>query len=683
MTKLKVTINNKEILVPAGITVMQACEIAGEEIPRFCYHERLSIAGNCRMCLVEIEKSPKPVASCAMPVLDQMVISTESEKVKKARKGVMEFLLINHPLDCPICDQGGECDLQDQSIYYGKSTSRFEESKRAVSEKNFGPLIKTVMTRCIHCTRCVRFMDEVAGSHDLGAINRGEEVEITSSIKEGLKSEMSGNIIDLCPVGALTSKPYAFKARSWELKHHDSIDILDAVCSNIRIDEFGGEIKRILPRINESINQEWISDKSRFSYDGLSNQRLDKPYHKKNSKLYESIWPKAIKIFEKKLKEYNKKDIIVTSGPHVDLETLFVAKKVLSELKITNIDCRFNSSEARFSNRSEWLFNEGISGIDKIDKLFIIGADPKREAPTLNSRIRQRWISGNLEIMGLCVPEELNYDFKDYGNDIAKLNDETFLKDYYSFFNNAEYPMIILGDQVLCSKQGDKIHNLVKILSQKAGIIKEKWNGYSYLSSNASRVGALEVGFYPNDKKNIVNKYLLDERELKNKLLILIENDDIDINSFKGDNNFIIYIGHHGDKVANKADLILPCTAYTEKAAMFLNIEGRPQFTSKVTNNYGKAVDSWKIFRALGDKFNINFNFNNHKELMIEIYKKYPHLSKINDTVKAKWANVAEDNIKIKKEYFDTTVTNFYQTCSISRASSNMAACVKEFLQKK
>ena len=680
MTKVKVFVNDKKLMVPSGATVMQACELAGEEIPRFCYHERLSIAGNCRMCLVEVEKMPKPVASCAMPVLEDMVIKTNSDKVKKARKGVMEFLLINHPLDCPICDQGGECDLQDQSIYYGKSFSRFNESKRAVEEKNFGPLIKTVMTRCIHCTRCVRFMDEVAGSHDLGAINRGEDVEIVSSLKEGINNEMSGNIIDLCPVGALTSKPYAFKARSWELRHHNSIDVMDAMCSNIRIDEFGGEIKRILPRVNEDINQEWISDKSRFSYDGLYNQRLDKPYINNKSKFTSCDWDAAIQVFSKKLKEFKEEDIVVMSGPLVDVETLYVAKKLFSNLGIYNIDCRSNSSEAVFTQRSEWLFNQGINGIDKVDKLFILGADIKREVPTLNSRIRQRWLTGELKIMGLCVPTELNYDYEGYGNDISKLNDESFLNNFFNFFSDSKYPMLILGDAVLCSQQGEKIHNLVKLLAQKAKIIRENWNGFSYLSPSASRVGALEVGFFPKKIKNLNNQVSFKNSR---KLIILIENDDFDTENINKDDSFIIYIGHHGDKIANKANLILPCTAYTEKVGLYLNIEGRPQFTSKVTESIGSAVDSWKIFRALSDALNVKFNFNNHNQLLREISNDYPHLSSLNSLTVAEWKKLPEKKIDIEKEDIDTKVKNFYQTCSISRSSSNMASCVKEFLYKK
>ena len=425
---IKVKVNNKIVEVPEGATVMQACEAAGEEIPRFCYHEKLSIAGNCRMCLVDIEKSPKPVASCAMPAANEMVIKTNTEKVEKARKGVMEFLLINHPLDCPICDQGGECDLQDQSLYFGKSTSRYEEAKRAVDEKDFGPLIKTVMTRCIHCTRCVRFMDEIAGTHELGAINRGEGMEITTTTEGGITSELSGNIIDLCPVGALTSKPYAFTARSWELNHHDSIDISDAVGSNIRIDEFNGEIKRILPRENEKINQEWLSDKARFFYDGLNNQRIDKPFVKKKSKFLPSDWNDALDLITKKINNTKSFEIAAISGALTDTETMFTAKEFFKGIGVKNIDCRFNLSKVPVGNANDWLFNSSIEKIDVIDKLFIIGCDPRREVAVLNSRIRQRWLTGNLDILSMCAPEDLTYKCNNLGNDISILNNANIQK---------------------------------------------------------------------------------------------------------------------------------------------------------------------------------------------------------------------------------------------------------------
>ncbi len=680
-SKIKVKINDATILVPKGITVMQACELAGEEIPRFCYHDRLSIAGNCRMCLVEIEKSPKPVASCAMPVAQDMVIKTTTEKVKKARKGVMEFLLINHPLDCPICDQGGECDLQDQSIYYGKSTSRYRENKRAVEDKNFGPLIKTVMTRCIHCTRCVRFMDEVAGSHELGAINRGEHMEITSTLKNGLKSELSGNIIDLCPVGALTSKPYAFTARSWELNHFSSIDITDSTCSSIRIDEFGGEVKRILPRINEDVNQEWISDKARFSYDGLTNQRIDKPYIKKYSKLSECDWEKALNIFKSKISSLKNEQIAALSGSTTDTETLFVVKNLFEKLRIYNIDCRNNLSRGNFESRKDWLFNAGIGGIDKADKLLLIGCDPKRETPVLNSRIRQKWLTSDLEIKGLCVPEDLNYHIDNLGDDISSVANEIFIEKIKNFFSSAKYPMIIFGDNILVSKQGRRIHQAIKRLAYNCHVVNKVWNGLCYLSPNASRVGGLEVDFIPKNEEFAAFNLEKRIKEKKVKLLILIENDDFDCNKHKEDDLYIIYIGHHGDRNANFADLILPSTAYTEKKSLFINLEGRPQFTAKVTKGLGSAVDSWKIFRALADKFNYNSEYNTHMELLDLIYKDYPHLSFTNKVVPAEnileqisQEDIISEDIKVKIE-------NYYQTCSITRSSNNMANCAKELLQ--
>ena len=600
----KVKVNNTEILVPENATVMQACEIAGEEIPRFCFHERLSIAGNCRMCLVEVENSVKPVASCAMPISDGMNIKTNTDKVKKARKGVMEFLLINHPLDCPICDQGGECDLQDQSIYYGKSYSRYEENKRAVYDKDFGPLVKTVMTRCIHCTRCVRFLDEVAGSHELGAINRGEDMEITTVVKNGIKSELSGNIIDLCPVGALTSKPYAFTARSWELIHHDTIDITDGVGSNIIVNEFEGEIKRILPRINEDINQEWISDKTRFCYDGLNSQRLDKPFIRgKNNKLKPSNWENALNDVMENLKINNKNEIAVVTGALTDVETMFSAKEFFNAIGVDSIDCRFNGSNYTIKSRADWLFNSSISGIDKADKLLIIGCDPKREATIVNSRIRQRWLSGELDVLTLCTPSDLTYSSSHIGNDISVLSNKTFLNKIKTFFKSASFPMIILGDSILSTKDGNKIHALIKLIAQQQKIYRKDWNGFNILNQFASRNGGLEVGFFPEKNGFDINKIKTKLNEKRIKTLFLIEADDFDLEKYDLSQTKVIYVGHHGDKVAAKANTILPVTAFTEKKALYVNIEGRPQFTKKVIDNKGLAVDAWKIFRALSEKF--------------------------------------------------------------------------------
>ena len=679
MIKLKV--NNKTIEMPEGATVMQACEAAGEEIPRFCYHDRLSIAGNCRMCLVEIEKSPKPVASCAMPVANEMVIRTNTEKVEKARKGVMEFLLINHPLDCPICDQGGECDLQDQSMYFGKSVSRYNDQKRAVEEKNFGPLIKTVMTRCIHCTRCVRFMDEVAGTHELGAINRGEDMEITTVISDGISSELSGNIIDLCPVGALTSKPYAFTARSWELNHNNSIDVSDAVGSNTRIDEFNGEIKRILPRENEKINQEWLSDKGRFFYDGLSNQRIDEPFIKKSNKLITCDWNKVLDMISKKIKKTNPEEIAAVSGSLTDTETMYTAKEFFKSINVKNIDCRFNMSKIPYTNSCDWLFNSSIESIDKIDKLLIIGCDPKREAAVLNARIRQRWLSGNLEIMTLCTPDDLSYKFSNLGNDISTLCNIATQNKIVNFFKNAKLPMLILGDSILESEQGEKIHKIVKILAQKSNLIKEHWNGFNILNKYASRVGGLSVGFVPYNGGMSAEKIKTSLKENKIKILFLIEADDYDIDKNDLENTYLIYLGHHGDKFAGLADIVLPTAAFTEKKSLYLNLEGRPQFTKKIVPYPGKAVLGWKIFKALDQKLISVIKFNNHDELLNKMFKDYPTISNIGTPNKAKWIENIDKSIALSSEKNNFFTNNFYQTCSISRSSKNMANCVRDILK--
>ncbi|MEC8100139.1 MAG: NADH-quinone oxidoreductase subunit NuoG [Pseudomonadota bacterium] len=680
---IKVTVNDKIIEVPEGATVMQACELAGEEIPRFCYHEKLSIAGNCRMCLVDIEKSPKPVASCAMPVANDMVIKTNNEKVEKARKGVMEFLLINHPLDCPICDQGGECDLQDQSLYFGKSTSRYEDSKRAVDEKNFGPLIKTVMTRCIHCTRCVRFMDEIAGTHELGAINRGEGMEITSAIEGGITSELSGNIIDLCPVGALTSKPYAFTARSWELNHFDSVDICDAVGSNIRIDEFNGEIKRILPRENNEINQEWLSDKARFFYDGLSNQRLEKPFVKKNNKLVPSDWSIALNVITKEINNTDPSEIAAITGALTDTETMFTAKEFFKGIKVKNIDCRFNLSQVPSKNANDWLFNSSIEKIDVIDKLLIIGCDPRREASVLNSRIRQRWLTGSLDILSICTPEDLTYKSRSLGNDISILSDANTQKIIKDFFKGSSFPMIILGDSILATKQGEKIHRITKILSQEFNIIRNDWNGFNILNKFASRVGGLTVGFLPYEggMSSLKIKEALKNKKLK--MIFLIEADDFKINENDLENTFTVYVGHHGDRFAGKADVILPTSAFTEKKALYLNLEGRPQFTNAVISKPGLAVDSWKVFKALDQKLSSVIKFNNYEELLKAMFIKYPMLQNKKYFQEEKWIIEKNSNITLSSDINNFLVDNFYQTCCISRASENMANCVRDILQVK
>jgi NADH-quinone oxidoreductase subunit G len=680
----KIFVNDKEISVPDTSTVMQACELAGEEIPRFCFHDSLSIAGNCRMCLVEVEKSPKPVASCAFPISEGMHIKTNTEKVKKARKGVMEFLLINHPLDCPICDQGGECDLQDQSLYYGKSYSRFEENKRAVEDKNFGPLIKTVMTRCIHCTRCVRFLDEVAGTHELGAINRGENMEIATVVEGGITSELSGNIIDLCPVGALTSKPYAFTARSWELIHHDTIDVTDGLGCNLILDEFQGTIKRALPRFNSEINEEWISDKSRFFYDGLDIQRLDKVFIRdKKHKLTPASWDVGLDLVSNLIKKYNTDEIAIISGPLTDVETMFSAKELFNSLNIYNIDCRFNESNFKINSRADWLFNSKINGVDRADKLLIIGCDPKREATILNARIRKRWLTGGLEIMSLCTPKDLTYKIKHFGNDISLLNDKSFLKKINLFFKKSKYPMLIIGDSILSTEEGEKIHLLAKQIADSNNLIRQDWNGFNVLSSYSSRAGGLEIGFMPSHNGMNAREIKLNISKKKIKLLILIEADDFNIKGVETNSTKIIYIGHHGDKAATKADIILPTTAFTEKKALYVNIEGRPQFTKKILHNKGMAVDSWKVFRALADKLNVNLKYNNHDQLLENIFRNHPEISNINTIISSKWEKPLDKINQLKTFYNNFLVENYYQTCPITRASTILANCKKYLIKNK
>ena len=678
----KLLVDGIEVEVPEGSTVMQACEEAGAEIPRFCYHERLSIAGNCRMCLVELDKSPKPIASCAMPAGEGMVLRTNTKKVKKAREGVMEFLLINHPLDCPICDQGGECDLQDQSIYYGNSKSRYLENKRAVKEKNFGPLVKTVMTRCIHCTRCVRFMDELAGVHALGAINRGEETEISSVLEEGISSELSGNIIDLCPVGALTSKPYAFTARSWELMHTESIDTLDALGSNIRIDHFGGTIKRVVPINNDSINQEWLSDKSRFSYDGLANQRLDTPYIKKNNKYVAVNWSEALKKVSDKIKSLSKDQIASISGDHTDLETLVVAKDMLDKLGVNNRDCRYEGSQLPTKGRHNWLFNTKISGIDKSDVVLFIGCDPKKEAPLISARFRQRWLTGELKAYGLGCGNKFPFEVENVGTDFSILEDLKPNSKLIKLFKNSLYPTVIIGESALKRDDAKDVHYGVKLLCQSINAIRDDWCGFSILHTNASRVGGLEVGFTPkNEGKN--SKQIIDGVKNNNiKLLYLLDCDDINLDNTQ--DAFIVYQGHHGDKAASKADVILPSSAYTEKRSMYVNLEGRPQFTNKAVDAPGDARDGWKIIRALSAQLSLNLNYNNHKELLKRIYAEWQHLSLTGEIVRDKWVSCKAKSLKISKNSLDYDKDkDYYMTCSISRASKTMAECSRTFSANK
>ncbi len=587
----KLFVDGVEVSVPQGATVMQACELAGAEIPRFCYHEKLKIAGNCRMCLVEVEKTPKPVASCAQPAVDGMVVHTNTEKVKKAREGVMEFLLINHPLDCPICDQGGECDLQDQAAKYGKAYSRFGEEKRVVADKDMGPLIQTNMTRCIHCTRCVRFLEDIAGTDELGAIGRGKHMEISTYIEGAVKSELSGNIVDLCPVGALTSKPYAYKARSWELKKTESIDVMDAVGSNIRVDSRLGEVMRILPRRNDLINEEWISDKTRFAFDGLRYQRLDRPMLLQGTSRVEISWDEALEVARTQIVNAGGK-VGAIAGDFTDLETMFSAKSLLESLGSKMYDCRDDLSQISNAHRGLYTFGTKISNLDKADLCLVIGSNPRTEASIINARLRKAYVENGMKIALLGKECSLNYDYEFLGNQGGVLRE--IAAGDHSFcqrLKNASHPVIILGSSVFCRNDYKAFLYYALKIAQNYNLVRDDWNGFNVLQKAASRVGGLDIGFINQD-------FGITGILQNSEVLILLASDNIDVSSIP-ENCFVIYQGHHGTKLAKRANLILPGSAYLEKTASFVNTEGVMQQTSMAVYPPGEARNDHEIIDAI------------------------------------------------------------------------------------
>jgi NADH-quinone oxidoreductase subunit G len=684
---IKLTINDIHLLVKKNTTVLQACENLGLEIPRFCYHEQLSIAGNCRMCLIEIEKSIKPVASCAMPVMEGMVIYTNTPLVKKARENILEFLLINHPLDCPICDQGGECDLQDQTLIYGSDRSRFYEFKRSVEDKNCGPLIKTIMTRCIHCTRCVRFASEVAGIEDFGMTGRGNKSEIGTFITKSFNSELSGNIIDLCPVGALTSKPYAFTARSWELRTVESIDILDSLGSNINIDYRGYEILRVLPRYNSKINGEWISDKTRFFYDGLKQQRLNTPFVKKEGKLVACSWKEAILTIRNKLNISKKVGGVF--GSLVDTETLLVFKQFLNETG------KFGSKELaceknNFFN-SDFSFNFRLNTtIDKIelaDVCLLIGTNPRLEASLLNVRLRKKYLKGNLVVASIGNPLELTYPVVQLGSTIKTLTQIAEGKhSFCKLLKLAKNPIIICGSDILTVSNKDVILNSINIISKETKILQKNWNGVNFLSLNASQGAAFELGI-SKDYSSVINK-LNKDTSYKNNILYLLGADDFKTNQ-NIDDLFIIYQGHHGDKYASKADVILPGFIFTEKKSTFINVEGRPQTTNIVTKALSETREDWKILMALSKskyKNSGKLNYKNLKDIYINLYKNIPSISKMNFI---ETSNFDKININcVFKQHtscspLQLNIENFYMSDVISKSSLTMVKCSKVFKNNK
>tara|TARA_B100000686_G_scaffold334599_1_gene402060 strand:- start:4317 stop:6344 length:2028 start_codon:yes stop_codon:yes gene_type:complete len=660
---LKLKVNEKEIEVEEGLTVLQVCEQAGFEIPRFCYHEKLSIAGNCRMCLVEIEKSPKPVASCAMPATEGMNIKTNTNLVEKARKGVMEFLLVNHPLDCPVCDQGGECDLQDQSMFYGLDKSRFRENKRHVPEKYMGPLIKTQMTRCIHCTRCIRFATEVAGVTELGAIGRGEDMQITTYLEKAMESELSANVIDLCPVGALTSKPYVFEARPWELKKTESIDVMDAVGSNIRVDTYGWEVKRILPRINEDINEEWISDKTRYACDGLKNQRLDTPFVKDGNKFNKISWKEAYEILKSKLKNISSNKIGCFTGDLTNMETAYAAKELFSKVFKSNlIESRHDSNYVNFSEKQNYRFNSKILGIEDSDLILMIGCNPRLEATILNSRIRKSYLKSKLPIYSTNDVGDQTYPYKTLDNSVNLIKDIVEGRNELSEkIIKSSKPIIIIGQSALKLKSGQYIFEELKKFLTKNNKISDDWNSLNILSQDASTVGSYDLNiFSSNNSRNILLEKLKDNSI---DLLFLFGQDKLNIDR-KG--VFVVYVGSHGDKGAKNSDLIFPGSAFTEQDGYYTNLEGKIQKAFKASYPTDLAKEDWLIINEIANLVR-NKNLFKDKDDLIDSMFNFLNQERKEEFIKTDYSF---ENEKILVNSID-----YYFSNVIAKNSKTMSEC--------
>ena len=661
-------VNGVEVEFEPGMTVLQVAERAGQEIPRFCYHERLSIAGNCRMCLVEVKPGPpKPQASCALPAAEGQEIFTDTPMVKKAREGVMEFLLINHPLDCPICDQGGECDLQDQAMGYGRDGSRYAENKRAVEEKNMGPTIKTFMTRCIQCTRCVRFVTEVAGVPDIGMISRGEDAEITTYLEKAVDSELSGNVNDLCPVGALTHRPWQYHYRPWELKKTETIDVMDALGSNIRADAKGAEVMRILPRVNEGINEEWLSDISRYAVDGLQRQRLDQPYVRENGKLRAASWDEALGLVAAKLNVSAADRIGVIAGDLQDAESMKAALDLFRALGSANTDCRQDGSALGYGPREGWLFNSGLAGVENADAVLIVGANPRTEAPLLNARLRKAWLNGKMEIGLIGEQANLTYDYSWLGagsKTLAKLP-----KAAMDFLTKAERPAIIVGAGAVSGPDGAAVLNALGALAKKVGVVTDGWNGFNVLHSAASRVAGLDMGFVPADggksAAEMAARGALD-------VLFLLGADEIDLSKSKA---FRVYLGSHGDRGAHGADVILPGAAYTEKSGLYVNTEGRVQMAERVVFPKGQAKEDWAILRALSAMVGQTLPYDTLDALRSKLMADHPTFGRI-DYLPAP-ASFDVGSLGKKGDLGDTSfvsaVRDPYLNNPITRASVTMA----------
>ncbi|MFK8251582.1 NADH-quinone oxidoreductase subunit NuoG [Ancylobacter terrae] len=677
----KIIVDDIEVEVPAEYTLLQACEAAGAEIPRFCFHERLSIAGNCRMCLVEVKGGPpKPTASCAMNVRDLRpgpngeppVVLTKSPMVKKAREGVMEFLLINHPLDCPICDQGGECDLQDQAMAYGVDTSRYAENKRAVEDKYIGPLVKTSMTRCIQCTRCVRFTTEVAGVAELGAIGRGEDMEITTYLEAALTSELQGNVVDLCPVGALTQRPYAYHARPWELVKTESIDVMDAVGSNIRVDTRGREVMRVLPRLNEDVNEEWISDKTRYIWDGLKTQRLDRPYVRVDGRLKPATWPEAFAAIAAKVKGVPGTRVGALVGDLASVEEVFALKDLVTRLGSASIDARQDGARLDPAlGRASYIFNPTIAGIEQADALLIIGANPRREASVLNARIRKRWLKGNFPIGLVGERVDLTYAYDYLGAGPETLADMVGAGTFAETLKAAQKPLVLIGQGAVARADGAAVLALAARLALSVGAVKDGWNGFGVLHTAAARVGALDVGAVPGEGG-------LDAAAIAAPggadVIFALGADELDI----APGAFVVYLGTHGDRGAHRADVILPGAAYTEKSGTYVNTEGRVQMANRAAFPPGEAREDWAVLRALSDVLGVKLPYDSLQQLRAALYAGHPHLARIEHVEPADTSALvalAERTGSCDRAGFRPAVTEFYLTNPIARASAVLAEC--------
>ncbi|HVY33661.1 MAG TPA: NADH-quinone oxidoreductase subunit NuoG [Caulobacteraceae bacterium] len=666
----KAKVNGVEVEFEPGMTVLQVAELAGEEIPRFCYHERLSIAGNCRMCLVEVKPGPpKPQASCALPAADNQEIFTNTPMVKKAREGVLEFLLINHPLDCPICDQGGECDLQDETVGYGRDDTRYQENKRAVEEKYMGPLVKTVMTRCIQCTRCVRYVSEIAGVPEIGMISRGEDAEITTYLEQALHSEMTGNVVDLCPVGALTHKPWAFNYRPWELKKTETIDVMDAVGANIRVDARGSEVMRVLPRTHEAINEEWIDDKTRYACDGLMRQRLDKPYVRKGKSLVEATWPEAFAAIAAKVKKSAPDRIGAIAGDLQDAESMKAALDLFTALGSPNIDCRQDGSILGAGPRESWLFNTTIAGLEQADAVMLIGTNPRLEAPLVNARLRKAWLASNTRIGVVGDQADLNYGYHYVGAGAASL--KKMFDDHGKIAS--QKPAFIIGSGLLARDDAAAILQLIGEGAAKFGVVKDGWNGFNVLHTAASRVGGLDMGFIPG-KGGLAAKDMVKPGALD--VLFLLGADEIDT---AASDAFVVYLGTHGDAGAHRADVILPGAAYTEKAGLYVNMEGRVQMANRAVFPKGQAREDWAILRALSEQLGFKLPYDSLNALRSKLMADHPTFGQVGYAPGSK--PTALDLSKLGKKGkasdapFTSPVSDFYQTNPITRASVTMAEC--------